>query len=289
MAVPTLVFYSATPFAAANKVTPMDSATGDGINPDVDLLNKSGILLADMNQVETQKFFRSAGYTLVGNTVTFDSVPAINARILLPGSNGLLLRVYDKDDVPGELTPREFAAEWWLIDNETIETLQYIASGDLEGIEVSMYDFFGGTLDALAEWFQLAPGLPDGTEGTYEAAGDPLYFRDIKAKDFLLADTPAPATVIELEDASEFEAADYIRINPSDEDNTEIRRILSIDGNELTLSGAFDLDHLAGEPVFHIGYKGFLKVIIPLDATDNEATILANVALRRRYDFEARF
>lgn len=285
MPTPKLFFYSATPFLPGTKVTPMDFAIGTG-DPDYDLLNKTGVELADLVQVEATQYFRSNGYSLTANTITFDTSPPINSRILFPGNHGLIFRVYDQDDVPGEATPRVAKAQWWLADNEDIEQLEYIASSGLSGIEVSVYDFMPD-VGAQTSWFQFAPALGDGSEGTYLAAGAPLVLNPITAKSFLDGTFTAPQTVLTVEDGSIFEIGEYIKINPSG-GNVETVSITNITGNDLTISG-IDLNHSNAEPVFAMGRKGWLKVTIPLNAVDNIASVLADISLRRRFDYEQRF
>jgi hypothetical protein len=283
-----LGFYKGSPLNEANLLDPVELFTGDGTTTTFTLTRFSGIRVASTIQVGSLFFTRSsipAGFTVDGNDVTLLSPPANGATVIVPGISAASLEAFDTATA-GTSTNANIDEEIFYIgDPDSIAFWKYKALPGNTGIVVSITDNFS-TGGAEADWIQFAPVDGDGNPGTYLAAGAEIELGTLEAEDELQDSILAGATSIEVADGSQFTEGHLIQLGPGTAEQ-ETRRIVSIAGNVLTITGT-DFAHPAGELVYENAIPFAVKLTVPLDITEGQAMTLHDLGLTRAVRWQSR-
>ena len=281
-----LSVFSGTPMGDDTLVDEVDLFLGNAIASTFDLIKHTGLNQASEIQVDGEQYLRfNDGYSLTGNQITLPFVPINNAIILAPGSNNLLVPLYDQDPIPGIDDPRVKEIAFWVGNVSDIQFYKYVKPLALDGITISAKNLIPG-YGASVDWFQFAPALADGTVGSYSDPGEAITTADISAVDLIDGALTGGGTTVTVPDGSLFTAGDNVVLD-FQEDNRETVKIVSILGDVLTTSGYIQ-NHDDEATLHTCGRKFYMKVTIPLDAVNNDPTNLYNCTVNLKYDFVSR-
>lgn len=284
-----LYFYFDEPFSPGTQIDPVDTYTGNGITVTFTLQNKTGTRLSSVLQADTVIYYQfNGGVTKNGNTFTLQSAPPQNSQILAPGVTALTLTAYDQAVVPGgSSTPNIAEIPFYIADISEIHLYKYVNLPQYNGIRVTLVNLVTAA-GAQLTWVQLACATAAGTPFTYAPTGQDLFTAPLNTFDTVTISGAAGASSVLVGQASAFYAGDYVIINIG-QSTQEIRQIASIPNtNTLVLRSPFDYSHFVSEPVFTCGRKFFMKLTVPINATNNTAVSLRNINIRRQSRIIAR-
>lgn len=259
--------FNGAPFTTATEVDQNDFFTGNGVNTTFDVINKPALSVGAVVQTTAAQYFRyNSGFSVnLGlSKVTLATAPANLSKGVIPGINKINIRAYDQAVVPGVTNPNIGTTIFYVADPFDIGVFEYLASVGFAGISVQPTDHDTGG-GAAASWIQLAPMLPDGTEGTYGAPGAALNLGDIKGMSTVSVNFSSLSTSITVADGTQFVAGNYIAINVVGL-NYEIVRVTNVVGNVLTILPC-NSNHLAGEVIYQCGWGAYAKLTLPTSQT----------------------
>jgi hypothetical protein len=273
--IPLLGRYREQPFNEGTRIDYIDQFLGTGVDDTFTLTKKSGTEVGNSAQVETVLFPRFTNAMVIdGDDVILNSAPLLGQNIVVPGVESLNFGASDQDDALGRMV--EIYA--FIADVDSIHEFAYDAPPLMAGIKMEFVKLIPATIPAII-WFQLAPANADGTVGTYEAAGAPLFTAPIKTSDVIVGGPYlAGTTSFDVVDGTNFLAGDYIILNRSNP-TEEIVKILSISFNTLTHTGT-TFDHFAAETVLTAGRKFWIKMTVPLNATTGNIMNFYSISLK---------
>lgn len=264
------------PFDTGTVLDPVDTYTADGILTTFTLLYKTGLLVGNIVLVDSVVYYRDLGaFDVVGNTIVFPTAPPAGAKIVVPGMGYLPISCTDRSSDGSNVGVRHF----FYVDADTIHLYKYQPTPPETDILISAYDMITSS-GAQEAWTQFALADGNGDPGVYGAAGDPLRIPAIEVQDEAQVDPSGDD--ITVADGSQFEEGWLIAVNAPGQSNFEVVTIVSIAGDVLTTSGFNYIDHVAGEPVYHCGIKGYMKTTVPDNATGHAVATLVDVGLRRQ-------
>lgn len=278
-------FYD-TPFSAGTQLDQIDVYTGNGVQTEFVLVNKT------IGKLGSTVVFNSTQYAQYNNTLTKNiasgsfitsSAPANGSLGVAPGISALTGAAYDTDNVDGETNPREVEVPFWYGDPYNINQYAYLGFPSDAGIGISFVSQTSG-FGAQASWCQLSCASPSGGVLGYGATGETLWVAPLIVYGTLAASSAAAASSIMCGNASSFTAGDYIVFNQG-APNFEICRIDSINGPGYQLNiglGGPNFSHSAGEQIFVALRKGWAKFTIPLNQTNGTAANYYNLGFRRK-------
>lgn len=277
-------FYLDESFTPGSALDPVDWYTGDGITSTFVLVNKSVQRLSSTVQANSIQYYEyNAGFSksIPGNSFTLSSVPPLNSQIVAPGISQLVSAVFDQDVVEGVVDPRVSEVPFWMGDSSDIHIQYYTNLPQASGIQISLVDLISAT-GAQTSFCQFACADPTtGLAMTYGATGADLYTGPISAFGVTNASAAAGASSILCSTASSFYVGDYVYFNIGSV-NQEIRKIASKTTSSMTFSTEFDFNHDAGETLYAMGRKFWLKTTIPTNYANNQPVNYYDLGLRRR-------
>lgn len=262
-----ITLLKAFPWTPSSVVDKNDYAVGNDIETVFDIVNKNILNVSSIIQTTGLQYLRfNGGFTrdIPNSQVTLLTPPASGRAVIFPGVTTLTIRAYDQAVVLGNPTPNVKEELFFIGDPTDIGFYKYVPTIGETGIIISITNRDPDTESGIDETnIQLAPMLPDGTAGTYEAPGAPLELGEISAQTLVNADFLALATTFDVDDASEFSPGMYITINAGNPTEDTVR-ITNIVGNTLTIT-AVNNNHFTGENVYHSGWGVYQKLTLPTD------------------------
>lgn len=281
-----LYFFYNTPFSIGTQLDPQDTFVGTGVQTNFVLQNKSiGELGSTITANNVQYAQYSSGFTKDAgtNSFTLATAPPLGANIVAPGISALTAAAFD-NEVEGETNPRIAEVPFWYGDPYNINQFEYFGFPSDPGIEISLANLTSG-YGAESSWCALACASPSGGALTYGATGASLWVAPLFAIGSLAASANAGASSILVGAASSgFISGDYICINPGGS-NFEICHVSDMNASIWRLyldSGGPNFNHAPGELVFTALRKGWVRVEIPLNQTNNSAANYYNLGFRRK-------
>lgn len=275
MTLPLIAKYRDTPFNAGTAISRLDVFTATGSEDTYSLIHKTGLEVGSGVQLDSVlKGRHNGGFIVDGDDIILDITPTPGQAVIVPGSNSLDFDVSDQDDAIGRVRQKAF----YLADVSTIQLFSYKASPAEPGIKLFLYDHFpaGG---ADPSWFRFAPALPDGSVGTFEAYGDPLYTADLLGQSNLSVAASPLDPIITVDDGSQFIEGDFLMIDQG-LPTQETLKISTISGDDLTVPGLVGDSHSIGASVLACGRKFYLESLIPLDVAGGNVFNFYNLGLR---------
>lgn len=280
-------FFIDESFTVGSALDPLDIFTGDGVTSTFVLVNKSVQRMADTVTVDGNQYYQyNGGFTknVSGNSFTLAAIPPLGSTIVVPGINRLTFPIFDQNDVPGVTDPRVKEIPVWIGDGTTINNDYYINLPQFSGIELSIVDNVS-SVGAQSAWCQIACADPTtGLPLTYAATGAAVYTAAIQAFGTASASAVAGASSIFCAAASSFAVGDYVVLNigSATQEVRKISVVSSASGGFLGFTTGFDFPHYTSELIFTCGRKFWVKVTIPENAANNQATNFYDLSPRRR-------
>jgi hypothetical protein len=269
--------FNGLPLGSSTAIDRLDLFTGNGIAKTFLLTKKTGLRLATTVVAGASSWFRDSGtLTVSGDTFTTSTAPINTSVVIAPGLTRAQWRVYDEETIPGITNPNQDIIRLILADIDEIGVQSYAAAPDEDGLKVSVIDKDTDN-GALPEWVAFAPENPDGSMGTFGAAGAAITFPDLVASSFLSAAASALDTEITVDDGSAFQEGTYITVGYGTANN-EFVRITEITGNVLTVTG-LEQDHDEDEPVLENGWPFYARIIVPAGITGGVSATLYDLGL----------
>lgn len=262
-----LKMYLTPPLAPSSEVDRSDYFTGDGVRKVFALLNKRGIRVGSTIQVDAGYLLRELGdFVVSGDSIIFATAPAYGSTIIVPGINGLLLRAYDQNVVPGDSSPRIKAVSFYVGDIENIDVFKHSAPPGYGGIRLSLTDH-NLSFGAPTSWYRLAQAIGSGGPSGYAAPGAYIEIPGFGAVDTVQVNISAFGTSVTVLNGAQFNVGDTLVVDFGMVTENQVV-IESIAGNVLTTT-SFDDAHLAGATVYQCARKCWLEQTIPLNAASN--------------------
>ena len=279
-----LNFYNSTPFIPSNQIVLLDTYTASAGQQTFFLTNKVvGDLGTTMQFGNTEYYLYNNGFTVGASSFTLASPQLVGTQGVAPGDTYLTLSAFDQDNVLGVAgNPRVGESPCWLIDPDTINNNKYNPLPSYSGLQVSFIQCISGSTPQTT-WLSLASADASGNALTYGASGAPLYLPGITAFTTLASNVSAGASSITLSSSAGFAQAPgmYLSLDIG-LGTSEIVHCIAASGNVLTLDPTgVTYSHTAGAQVFHVGWKFWAKMEIPLNATNNTAYNFYSIGLSR--------
>lgn len=281
MPTPDFSFYSGTPFTPNNQVDLLDTfVTTATATYGLTNLTTSN-LGATIQAGGTQYWQYNGGFTTTPpNLFTLASIPPVGTQMVAPGVNQVVIAAFDQDTVLGVSNPREQSVPVWLIDHTTINNFKYDVLPTYPGLQISVVQLISGST-AQPSWFQMASADASGNAMTYGASGAPLYLPAVKNIGSLSNSCLAGATSVTVAASAGWMAGMYITLSLG-ASNSEDVHVIATSGNTLILDPTgTTYSHSASDLVYHIGWKFWLKITVPLNANNNQPVNMYNLGLQR--------
>lgn len=274
---PTFFAYFATPFNSGTQIHEIDVFAGNGVDKEWALVFKNGLQVGNSAQVDNNFYPRDNGQLIVdGNNVILPSAPITGQTVIIPGQKSALFPVSDQNDAIG----RTVTIPLYFGDVGTPQFYRYKKVPGQSGIRLQMVDVMSASGGSDPSWFQFAPALADGSQGTLLSAGAALYTANLEGNDSLASPASIGDGTITLNDASLFVPGDFLMLDVGN-GSQETLKISTISGNVCTVPALVGVNHLAGANVLSVARKFYLKITVPLNAAGGIPKNLYNTVLTR--------
>jgi len=283
----SLVFFKNTPISIATQIGLNDYFTGTGSATDFDMVNKSYSDLANIVQIGSEYRKRSTrGISAVdSDTFRLNFAPANGVKGVAPASSYGQLVAADTD-IPGVSNAQIKSGIFHIADIADIANYSYKAVTGDPGIEVFFTNQIPAATGAAAtSWLRFAPlhaaDMSIDT-GNWTEFGDSLFLsNDIEAYSTVDSASLAGDTTIDVVDASDFVAGQWIRVFNDGDTDMDIVWVTSIVGDTLHLLQPLAYDHAVGIDVFACGTSFAAEVHVPDDAGGGISQTFFNLSLDR--------